>query len=87
VTLKVRLFNQGDHGLRLSLAGELDLATAGKAERALHEAESREPSLLIVDLRRLDFMDSSGLHLLLKAMRRARDRERRLILVRGPRAI
>ncbi len=87
VAIAVSILEQDGLSVRVSLAGELDLATAARVERALHEAESRFPTLLIVDLRRLEFMNSTGLHLLFKATQRACDQGRRLVLVRGPRAV
>jgi anti-anti-sigma factor len=54
-------------GRRLTLRGELDLGTAGQLESAL--AEAQEPVLL--DLRELTFMDSTGVRVLLEAAERA----------------
>jgi anti-sigma B factor antagonist len=73
---------------RLTLEGELDLATVGEAEAALAELE-RESSVttLVVDLRALRFMDSTGLHFVLGADARARKRGVRLLVVRGPEAV
>ena len=52
---------------RLTLRGELDLGSAGVLEQAL--AEHTGPVLL--DLRRLTFMDSTGVRLLLEAAEQA----------------
>jgi anti-sigma B factor antagonist len=72
----------------VALRGELDLATVGEAEEALAEIE-RAPSAatLVIDLRALRFMDSTGLHFLLGAETRARGRGGRLLVVRGPEAV
>jgi anti-anti-sigma factor len=43
--------------------------------------------LVIVDLRRLSFMDVAGIRVLLTARRQALERRRRLAFVRGPRAV
>jgi anti-anti-sigma factor len=40
--------------------------------------------LVIVDLRQLTFIDSTGLHVLIEADARARRIRRRLVLARGP---
>jgi anti-anti-sigma factor len=50
-------------GRRLTLRGELDLATTGRLEAAL--AEAGRPVLL--DLSGLTFMDSTGVRVLLEA--------------------
>jgi anti-anti-sigma factor len=49
---------------RVTARGELDLATAGQLEAALAQAEGRA---LLVDLRGLTFMDSTGVRTLLQA--------------------
>lgn len=55
----------GSHTVRLW--GELDMATAGQAERALVEAAG---SRVDVDLAGLTFIDARGLNALLSARRR-----------------
>jgi anti-anti-sigma factor len=56
----------------LVLAGELDMASAPKLDQALRELEATDPLCIVVDLRDLAFMDSSGLALLRSAARRIR---------------
>ena len=51
---------------RLTPVGELDIATATILERAFETAESGDAELIVVDLRRLSFMDSRGIHLLVQ---------------------
>jgi anti-sigma B factor antagonist len=67
----------------VTLRGELDISTAGPLEDNLQRVEAGEPELLVIDLSRLDFMDSTGLRLLISADQRAREAGRRLVLVRG----
>jgi anti-sigma B factor antagonist len=67
----------------LSLAGELDIANASAVEHELARAEERAP-VVVLDLRRLSFMDSTGLRIVVGADARARDRGGRLVVVRGP---
>ncbi len=50
-------------GRRLTLRGELDLATAGRLEAALAEAGGP----VVLDLTGLTFMDSTGVRMLLEA--------------------
>jgi anti-sigma B factor antagonist len=73
--------------VRLVLTGDLDLATAEEGEAAIIAAEENEPPLLILDLSELDFMDSTGLRVVVSAASRARDEQRRLVLVKGPEVI
>lgn len=67
----------------IGLRGELDLATLGQAERAVQEAEQEASGLLVVDLSALDFMDSSGVRLVLIADDRARTEGRRMAVCLG----
>jgi RND superfamily putative drug exporter len=69
--------------IRLRLEGELDLVTAGWLAKRLAEVEATHPAVLVIDLRGLRFMDSSGLRELFSAQRRARKDGRRLVLVKG----
>jgi anti-anti-sigma factor len=69
--------------VRIALAGELDLASALTFDEEVRRAEERKPETLILDLRRLRFMDSTGLRLIMSAQARARTRERRFAIVAG----
>jgi anti-sigma B factor antagonist len=71
----------------LELVGELDLSTAGPLKLRLELVEREEPEKLVVDLRRVTFMDSIGLGILLAHGLRAAKTGRRLALVDGPRHI
>ncbi len=53
---------------RISVEGELDMATAPVLEKLL----DRQRGPVLLDLRSLDFIDSSGLRLLLSAEERSR---------------
>jgi anti-sigma B factor antagonist len=52
-------------------------------ERALASLLDSDAELMIVDLRGLEFMDSTGLHVLIQAHQRLHDTGRRLALVRA----
>jgi anti-sigma B factor antagonist len=64
-------------------AGELDLASSPQFCRVLEEAQRAVP-LVVLDLRELCFIDSSGVHIILDAARRARRYEGQLLIARGP---
>ena len=70
------------HQTVLELAGEFDLAAEPLLTREL-EAALPAPTL-VLDLRRVTFMDSTGLRLLLEADARARANGDRCLVVRGP---
>jgi anti-anti-sigma factor len=71
----------------LTLSGELDISSAPQVEEALGRIESERPGLLVIDLRGLDFMDSTGLRTVVSADARAREDGRRLAVVRGREAV
>ena len=70
----------------VALKGELDLSTVGKLEEELARVEENAP-LLVVDMSKLTFLDSTGLRAVVTADERARERGRRLVIVRGPDAV
>jgi anti-sigma B factor antagonist len=67
----------------LSLSGELDLISSPILEEAFQRAHESDVDLIVVDLRRLEFMDSTGLHGLVAAQQRAAQSGRRFGLIRG----
>lgn len=74
--------------LILELRGELALASAPELARRLHDEEAIGVGLrVVIDLSGVEFLDSAGLHVLLDAQRRLRERGTGLFLRRGPRAV
>ena len=72
---------------RLSLVGELDLVSAPILQAAFDRVESGPVGLIVVDLRRLSFMDAAGLRVLAEAHKRAWRGRWSLVVVRGPRSV
>jgi len=72
-----------DGRLRIALTGELDLYTATKLDDVLVEAEGDGWPLLVIDLTELEFMDSSGLRLIVRTHARAGEWGRRVVVVNG----
>jgi anti-sigma B factor antagonist len=73
-----------DGRAHLSLRGELDLATAPELEELLN-ARVDAGQEVVVDLRDLQFMDSSGIHVLVAAHARAGRTGTRVVVVRPQR--
>jgi anti-sigma B factor antagonist len=69
--------------VRLALTGELDIAGAARVEQELERIEREPPATIVLDLRELAFMDSTGLRVIVAADARAREQSRRLVIVRG----
>ena len=73
-----------DGAVRIALSGELDVATARSVEERLTALEAGElPAHVILDLRGLRFIDSTGLSLLINADKRGRKAGRRVTIVAG----
>jgi anti-sigma B factor antagonist len=68
---------KGEDAVTIVLRGELDISTAPRVDEELRQVEADKPDRIVVDLRGLEFMDSTGL----------REQGRRLGLVRGPEAV
>ena len=88
----MKLFDVGisrlqDGGISFALSGDLDLSTLEQLERALDESLDGQPELVVLDLRQLTFLDSSGLRAMLALHSSLREQGGRLVLVRGPRRV
>jgi anti-sigma B factor antagonist len=81
--LELRVETDGDV-VRLALQGELDISSASRVEREIALLEDTSPRVLVLDLRGLDFMDSTGLRIVVSANARAEAASRRFVVVRGP---
>ncbi len=73
-----------EHGstLHLRLTGEFDLAAVGRVEAALEHVSEAHTRQLVFDLRQLSFIDSAGLHTVLRANERARRAGFEVVVVR-----
>jgi anti-sigma B factor antagonist len=74
-------------GLSMVLTGELDLSTIEQLEEAVSANVDGRPELVVVDLRKLEFLDSTGLRLMLRLHSSLRDQGGRLVMVEGPRRV
>jgi anti-sigma B factor antagonist len=80
----LQISSASDNGaVKVSLRGELDLASARQMEKHFASIDEHEPSRVEVDLGGLAFIDSSGLRVLLLADARARERGYELVLLPG----
>jgi anti-sigma B factor antagonist len=84
VELKVSSRSEGDRVV-VALSGEIDLYTAPRLQSQLaSQLNVDHPVRLVVDMSGVDFCDSTGMNVLLAALRRARERGGDLVLA-GPR--
>jgi anti-sigma B factor antagonist len=84
--LSIDLKTEEGGSLVFNLRGSLDLATAPTVRAALTEATEKGGHDLIVDLTQLEFLDSTGLGVLIGAHRRAAEcgGSFRIIISEGP---
>ena len=68
----------------LTVAGELDIATAPEMEEELRRAEASDAAQIVVDLSGLRFIDPRGIRALLIAEMASRADSSRLVFLRGP---
>lgn len=73
---------EGTRTVRLD--GEFDLSAADRVEEALRSLESERPGVVVIDLRGVTFLDSTGLRTITSADARAREGGYELRIVRGP---
>jgi anti-anti-sigma factor len=79
---KFEIEQEGEgEGVTLSLTGELDMRTATELSERFARCLADGARVLTVDLRRVAFMDSSGLRLLIELHDRSREDGWRLRLV------
>jgi anti-sigma B factor antagonist len=81
----IRVTKASEDGVpMLALAGEFDISAVAAVQTEFVAVEEERPPRLVVDLRSLDFIDSSGLRFLLDADLRARREGRQLAIIPGP---
>jgi anti-sigma B factor antagonist len=66
---------------RVALSGELDLASTPIFQEHLARSEQDDVTAIMLDLRDLSFLDSTGLHAFVLARERAEANGRRLVVV------
>jgi anti-anti-sigma factor len=68
----------------VTVRGDLDLAHSGDLRLAIGAVEENRPAVLVVDLREVVHIDSTGLRVILDASTRAHAAGRRLVVVVEP---
>jgi len=67
----------------IAVSGELDLASSPAFQEQLERISGPETELLVIDLRELDFMDSTGLSIIVGAHQRLTEQGCSVSIVRG----
>jgi anti-sigma B factor antagonist len=78
-----------EHGTTstIELKGEWDLANRQASLAAVNEGLARRPECVLLDLSRVSFIDSSGIHAMIETSKRCAELETRLVVVPGPRPV
>jgi anti-anti-sigma factor len=71
----------------IALTGEWDLAQQPATRDAIRRILERAPESVVLDLSRLSFIDSTGLHVVHDLHQLARHHNIRLVIVPGPRGV
>jgi anti-anti-sigma factor len=71
--LQVDVRHDGGRAI-VTLAGELDMASVELLQQALDEETLAAEPMLVLDLEQLQFIDSTGLRIILRALERCRAR-------------
>jgi anti-sigma B factor antagonist len=74
---------RGSDRLILALEGELDMNSATLLREALTSVNGEEPGIVVLDLRDVSFIDSTGLKAIFAARNAVRDRGGRFAVTRG----
>ena len=69
------------------MAGEGDLAAQSMARNAMSLVLERHPERIVLDLSRLSFIDSSGVHNVLELHGRCAQQDTQLVIIPGSRAV
>lgn len=85
-SLTLRSGREGDDHC-VALFGELDIASADALDAKVREVEATDAKQIVVDLSALEFMDSTGLRVLLALDARSRNDGNRLGLLRAAPAV
>jgi anti-anti-sigma factor len=83
VALRVKVSEQGTTST-LECAGEWGLAECDDARDAVEQALARGPEWMVLDLSRVTFIDSSGIHVVVNASKRCAERNVHIVIIPGP---
>lgn len=84
--LSVERVDDGEAGLRLVVVGEIDMSTSPTLKSHLDDAAATTVGMLVVDLTKVSYIDSSGLNVLLAAWSSLAAGSRSLTTVPSPQA-
>jgi anti-sigma B factor antagonist len=69
--------------LIVSLSGELDMASAELLQRTVEGEALKDGAMVVLDLQQLQFIDSTGLRIILAVRERCRERQQEFAITPG----
>jgi anti-anti-sigma factor len=66
MSLDIKTEERGSGGWTLALSGRLDSETAGQCEQVVNDVLTREASVVVFDMKNLDYISSAGLRVILE---------------------
>ena len=87
MTVRIEVGELGEDAVTIALEGDLDISGVPTLEKELKRLEGQGPAHIILDLRELMFLDSSGLRAIVAADSRARREGWKLTVVKGPETV
>jgi anti-anti-sigma factor len=82
-SVQVQITRDGETAM-VAVSGDFDMAAAARVEGALLSVEDGTIAVIVLDLRGVTFLDSTGLRTITSADARARRDPHELRIVRGP---
>lgn len=79
--LEVAITDEPNNGKRLSLAGSLDTDTAPQLQNRIAESVDSRVTLLILDMKDLEFLSSAGLRVIFMARKKMDSRNGKFMLL------
>jgi len=80
--LDISIRREGDRVV-VAMDGELDMASAPRLEEAVQSSELELDTTVVLDLQRLQFIDSTGLRAILSLRERCDERGQQFAVTRG----
>ncbi|MCW3020144.1 MAG: anti-sigma factor antagonist [Solirubrobacterales bacterium] len=80
--LQIEVRHDGGRAV-LALVGELDMASADRLQQAIADDALHADTSVVLDLEGLQFIDSTGLRVILRALERCRGRGQEFAITRG----
>ena len=71
---------ESPHAWSVVVRGEVDISSAGQLEAVLDDVIGRGALLVVLELEHVDFLDSSGLRVILAAASELKDRDGSLVI-------